>query len=158
MITNGVRCFEDRERARAITTRDPGAYLYSLVCLYHDTFPKPEGVPTWPEPPLRMLPEFLDDAIAIGAVLCGTPEEVCEQLVVYEQTGVDQLVFGFPNDLSVEESLECLETFGQRVIPEFDRDPTPSTDRYRATARPKFTAYAAEPPPIESVFTQPPAR
>jgi len=156
MITNGVRCFEDRDKARAATTRGPGSYLYSLVCLYHDTFPKPEGVATWPEPPLRMFPEFLDDAIAIGAVLCGTPEEVCDQLVVYEETGVDQLVFGFPNDLSVEESLECLETFGQRVIPEFDKDPTPSTDRYRATAQPKFGAFVAEPPPIESVFTQPP--
>jgi alkanesulfonate monooxygenase SsuD/methylene tetrahydromethanopterin reductase-like flavin-dependent oxidoreductase (luciferase family) len=89
----------------------------------------------WPEPPLHLDREGVEHAIDAGGLLCGTPDEVCEQLKAYEATGVDQVVFGFPNDLAHEEALECIELFGTRVIPEFDRDPVHSTDRYRATAR-----------------------
>ncbi|HMC43438.1 MAG TPA: hypothetical protein VKI20_10555, partial [Acidimicrobiales bacterium] len=42
--------------------------------------------------------------------------------------------FGFPNDLSHDEALECIELFGQRVVPEFDRDPVHSTTRHREAA------------------------
>lgn len=41
------------------------------------------------------------------------------------------------------------------MIPEFDRDSMISTDRYRATAQPKFGPYAKEPPPLETIWTQP---
>ncbi len=53
------------------------------------------------------------------------------QLVAYEQTGVDQVVFGFPNDLAHDEALECIELFGERVIPKFDKDPVHRTTRMR---------------------------
>ena len=76
----------------------------------------------------------VDLAIEAGALLCGTPEEVCEQLRAYEKVGCDQLVFGFPHSFSKEESLECIELFGKEVIPEFDKDPVHSTTRYRAQA------------------------
>lgn len=131
MLTNGVLCFADRDRAREIATRPDRGYLYSLVCLYHDTFPKPGWAPVWPEPPIRLDAGMVDAAVAGGSLLCGTPEEVCEQLQAYERTGVDQVSFGFPNDLSHEEALECIELFGTQVIPEFDRDPVHSTTRYR---------------------------
>ena len=78
-----------------------------------------------------LLGLLLFAAIAAGGLLCGTPEEVCEQLELYERTGVDQVAFGFPNDLSHDEARECIELFGERVIPEFDRDPVHSTTRYR---------------------------
>ncbi len=40
-----------------------------------------------------------------------------------------------------DEVLACLELFGDKVIPEFDPDRTHSTDRYRATAKPKFPRF-----------------
>ena len=134
MLTNAVLCFEDGERARQIATRPNRGYLYSLVCLYHDTFPKPEWAPVWPQAPIRMDRPMVDAAIAAGGLLCGTPEEVGEQLQAYERTGVDQVAFGFPADLSHDEALECIELFGTRVIPEFDKDPVHSTTRYREGA------------------------
>jgi len=42
-------------------------------------------------------------------------------------------VFGVPNDLSHEDALECIELVGTQAIPELDRDPVHSTDRYRDT-------------------------
>ena len=131
MLTNAVLCFEDSDRAREIATRPNRGYPYSLVCLYHDTFPKPPGAPVWPEPPIHLDRPTVDLAIQAGALLCGSPEEVAEQLVAYEQTGVDQVVFGFPNDLAHDEALECIELFGDRVIPKFDKDPVHRTTRMR---------------------------
>ena len=88
----------------------------------------------WPQAPIRMDRPMVDAAIAAGGLLCGTPEEVGEQLQAYERTGVDQVAFGFPADLSHDEALECIELFGTRVIPEFDKDPVHSTTRYREGA------------------------
>jgi alkanesulfonate monooxygenase SsuD/methylene tetrahydromethanopterin reductase-like flavin-dependent oxidoreductase (luciferase family) len=136
MLTNAVLCLEDGERAREIATRPNRGYLYTLVCLYHDTFPKPEWAPVWPEEPRRLDREMVDAAIAAGALLCGTPDEVAEQLVAYERSGVDQLVFGVPNDLEHDEAMECIELFGKQVIGEFDKDPVHRTTRQRATALP----------------------
>ena len=50
MITNGVVCLEDGKRAREVATDMGISYLQSLVFYYHDTFPKQEGFPVWPEP------------------------------------------------------------------------------------------------------------
>lgn len=153
MLTNAVLCYEDRNKAREIALRDNRGYLYSLVCLYHDTFPKPEGAPTWPEPPIHMQPEFLDPAIDGGMLLCGNPDEVCAQLKAYEATGVDQVVFGFPNDLEYDEAIECIETFGQKVIPEYDKDPVHSTTRYRQKAVKPSLDYPVPPmPPKPAVY------
>ena len=134
MLTNAVLCFEDRERARDLAAQPDRGYLYSLVCLYHDTFPKPDWAPVWPEPPLHLDREGVEFAITAGGMLCGSPEEVCEQLKAYERTGVDQVAFGFPNHLSHDDALECIELFGTQVIPEFDKDPVHSTTRYRDAA------------------------
>jgi alkanesulfonate monooxygenase SsuD/methylene tetrahydromethanopterin reductase-like flavin-dependent oxidoreductase (luciferase family) len=134
MLTNAVLCFEDRDKAREIACRSNRGYLYSLVCLYHDTIPKPDWAPVWPEPPIQLDPGMLDGAISSGSLLCGNPEEVTEQLKAYERTGVDQVAFGVPNDLAHDEALECIELFGQQVIPEFDKDPVHSTSRYRSAA------------------------
>jgi len=136
MVTNAVLCFEDGERAREIATRPNRGYLYSLVCLYHDTFPKPDWAPVWPEKPRQLNREMVDAAIDAGALLCGTPEEVAEQLQAYERSGVDQLVFGVPSDLEHDEALECVELFGTQVIGEFDRDRVHRTTRQRAAAYP----------------------
>jgi alkanesulfonate monooxygenase SsuD/methylene tetrahydromethanopterin reductase-like flavin-dependent oxidoreductase (luciferase family) len=155
MITNAVVCMEDREHAREIVTRKGRGYLFSLVCLYHDTFPKPDGVPTWPETPATIPADMLDWAIDTGHLLCGTPEEVCEQIERgHGRVGVDQLVFGMPGDVvSQEEALECLEVFGKQVIPEFDKDPVHSTTHYRAKAVPKYGPFEHEPPAITTIYS-----
>ncbi len=154
MITNAVVCMEDGQRAREIMTRRANGYLYSLVCLYHDTFPKPDGAIVWPDAPLQLTPEMVDLAIDMGAVLCGTPDEVNGQLARYADVGVDQLVFGMPNNLTHDEATECLELFGDQVIPEWDKDPEHRTTAMRRSAVPKYGPFEHEPPHIETVFTQ----
>jgi alkanesulfonate monooxygenase SsuD/methylene tetrahydromethanopterin reductase-like flavin-dependent oxidoreductase (luciferase family) len=151
MMTNAVICLSDRTRAREIAMSRGRGYLYSMVCLYHDTMPKPEGAPTWPEPPLGITDEdTLDYAIDAGYLLCGTPDEVAEQISRYVDVGCDQLVFGLPNEgFSHEEVLECIELFGDKVIPEYDTDPVHSTTRYRQNAVPKYPVFNHPVPDID---------
>jgi alkanesulfonate monooxygenase SsuD/methylene tetrahydromethanopterin reductase-like flavin-dependent oxidoreductase (luciferase family) len=134
MITNAVICMKDRKKAREIAMRADRGYLFSLVCLYHDTFPKPAGAPVWPQKPIALDEKMVDAAIEAGALLCGTPDEVAEQLRNYERSGVDQLVFGFPNNFLPGEAEECIELFGKEVIPQYDKDPVHRTTRFRETA------------------------
>lgn len=141
MITNAVICFKDRERAIASACQANRSYLTSLVGLYHDTFPKPPGFPVWPEKPMQMTREMAEMAMANGDMLCGTPEDICEQLSKgYANVGFDQLVFGMPNHLSKEETLECIELFGKEVIPNFDTDPVHRTTRFREEAESRLAA------------------
>ncbi len=148
MLTNAVICLSDRDRARAAALRLYRGYLYSLVCLYHDTIPKPDYAPTWPESIAPPGDEAaLDQLIAEGWLLCGGPDEVAEQVARYQEVDCDQVVFGLPSDsLEHEEALEMLEVFGSKVIPEFDKDEVHSTTRYRATAVRKYPEFS-EPVP-----------
>lgn len=151
MMTNAVICLSDRKRAREIALTAGRGYLVTMVNLYHDTMPKSPDARTWPTPPIG-LPhdeELLDQLIAGGYLLCGTPEEVCEQVVRYQQVGCDQVVFGLPGEgMAHEEILEMLELFGDKVIPEFDNDPTHSTTRYRQQAIRRFPEFSHPVPDI----------
>lgn len=140
MMTNAVICLKDRDRAREIAKRRAG-YRVTMVNLYHDTMPKSPDAITWPTPPAKRAwtDEMLDWAIDGGYMLCGTPEDVCEQLQAYQGVGCDQVVFGVPDEgFQHEEVLEMLEVFGNEVIPEYDRDPVHSTTRYRANATRRY--------------------
>ena len=134
MITNTVVCLEDGQKAREVACEMGSARLSSLVFRYHDTFPKPEGVPDWPdalpEPSLAEVQWRIDN----GYMLCGNPDEVLEQVKIYEQVGCDQLVFGLPIDMGMECALETVRLFGDHVIPELDKDPVHSTTHYREAA------------------------
>ncbi len=137
MMTNSCLCLEDREEARAIAKSKGRGYLVTMVNLYHDTMPKSPDAIVWPNPPMTpdWTDEMLDMAIEGGYMLCGNPEEVCEQVARYQEVGCDQVVFGLPVEgMSHEQHLEMIELFGDHVIPEYDRDRTHSTDHYRATA------------------------
>ena len=143
MMTNAVVCLNDRRRAREIALSAGNAYIVTLVNLYHDTMPKSVDGITWPEPPIDLGAlggeELLDQLIEGGYLLCGTPDEVCEQVAAYQQVGCDQLVFGLAAGMSFEEHLEMVELFGDRVIPEFDHNPEHSTAAYRrGAAGPKY--------------------
>jgi alkanesulfonate monooxygenase SsuD/methylene tetrahydromethanopterin reductase-like flavin-dependent oxidoreductase (luciferase family) len=144
MMTNAVICLKDRKRAREIAMSAGRGYLVTMVNLYHDTMPKSPDAVTWPNPPIQLpwTDELLDQLIAGGYLLCGTPEEVCEQVVRYQDVGCDQVVFGLPGEgMEHEEILEMLELFGDIVIPEFDTDPVHSTTRYRENAKRRFPEF-----------------
>jgi alkanesulfonate monooxygenase SsuD/methylene tetrahydromethanopterin reductase-like flavin-dependent oxidoreductase (luciferase family) len=156
MMTNGVLCFEDRDKARRLALERVNGYLVTMVNLYHDTMPKSPDAITWPEPPItigEMVGDgdpdtILDELIAAGFMLVGNPDEVSEQLESYKSVGCDQLVFGLPQDLHRDEVLELIELFGDNVIPEHDTDRVHSTDRYRATAEPKYQRFNSPLPDV----------
>lgn len=144
MMTNAVICLNDRARAREIAMSRGRGYIVTMVNLYHDTMPKSPDAVTWPNPPTDpgWTEELLDMAIAGGYLLCGTPEEVCEQLEAYQSVGCDQVVFGLPIEgMRHDEIEELLEVFGDEVIPEYDGDPVHSTTRYRANAVPRYQPF-----------------
>ena len=144
MMTNAVICLEDRETARTIAKAKGRGYLVTMVNLYHDTMPKSPDAVTWPDPPNDpgWTDEMLDLAIEGGYLLCGTPEEVCEQVARYQEVGCDQVVFGLPIEgMAHEQILEMIEVFGEQVIPEYDTDRTHSTDHYRAMAERRFPEF-----------------
>ena len=144
MMTNACICLEDRDEARAVAKTKGRGYLVTMVNMYHDTMPKSPGAITWPDPPMDpgWTDELLDLAIDGGYMLCGNPEEVCEQLNRYREVGCDQVVFGLPTEgLTYDQTLEMIELFGDQVIPEHDGDRTHSTDRYRAQAQRRFPEF-----------------
>ncbi len=158
MMTNGAICMQDRKRARDLALDRMGSYVVTMVNLYHDTMPKNPGASTWPSPPVPLRlrdiagndPDaFLDAMIAEGYMMVGTPDEVSEQLESYKQVGCDQLCIAFPQDLHPDENFEILELFGDHVIPQHDGDRVHSTDRYRATAQPKYGPFSKPLPDVE---------
>ncbi len=151
MMTNAVICLEDREEARAMAKRNLRGYRVTMVNLYHDSMPQSPNAVVWPNSPDRfeLDDETLDFAINEGYMLCGNPEEVCEQVKAYEDVGCDQVVFGTPDEgYTHDQVLEMIEVFGQHVIPEFDKDPVHSTTRYREAAQPTFPEFAGDVDPI----------
>ena len=102
--------------------------------------------------------ELLDMLIEGGYMLCGTPEEVCEQVVRYQDVGCDQVVFGMPGEgIEHEEILEMIELFGDVVIPEFDKDPVHSTTRYREAAVRRFPEFNGPVPDVNVEIIPPTA-
>jgi alkanesulfonate monooxygenase SsuD/methylene tetrahydromethanopterin reductase-like flavin-dependent oxidoreductase (luciferase family) len=108
--------------------------LQSLVFRYHDTFPAPPGIPKWPD----LIPdpdlEQVEWRINEGFLLCGDPDEVLEQVKQYESIGADQIVFGMPVDLDIEDAIETIQLFGKHVLPKLDPDPTHRSSRFRDEA------------------------
>ena len=50
----------------------------------------------------------------------------------FEETGADQLSFGMLSSaMPIETCEEAVATFGQHVLPKFDKDPVHSTTRQR---------------------------
>jgi alkanesulfonate monooxygenase SsuD/methylene tetrahydromethanopterin reductase-like flavin-dependent oxidoreductase (luciferase family) len=156
MMTTLVYCAATRERARQQALAPGTGYISTLVRLYHDSFAGMTGL-RWPHAPEPRSEEGLDAAIEGGYLFCGAPEDICEQLAASLRSGalVDQFVLATAMETSVEERLEMIELVGKQVIPEFDTDPTISTDRHRARAVPKFGPYAKEPPPLRTIWTDP---
>ena len=57
MVTTTAICAPTHDEAVRIAVNGGLHYLPSLVFRYHDTFPRPDGFPVWPE----TLPEYNED-------------------------------------------------------------------------------------------------
>ena len=132
MITTQMICMEDGAKARKTFLEAESNYHLSLVFRYLDTFPKPPGLPEWPEIVPGMDAPALDAAIAAGAVAIGTPDEVAKAIEVYTATGADQVAFGMlSTSISRESCEEAVETFGKYVLKDFDKDPVHNSTKQR---------------------------
>src|SRR5215469_9514321 len=135
MITTQMICMEDGAKARKTFLESDSNYHLSLVFRYLDTFPKPTGIPEWPEIIPAMDADTLDAAIAAGATAVGTPDEVGKAVESFAATGADQLSFGMlSTSMEIEACQEAVETFGKHVLPQFDKDPVHSTTKQRQAA------------------------
>jgi len=132
MITTQMLCLEDAARARKVFCDMDVGYYLSLVFRYLDTFPRPPGIPEWPQIIPDQTPEQVDAQIAAGQIAVGDPEEVTKTIQRFADTGADQLSFGMlSSSMPIEVCTEAIETFGKHVIPRFDKDPVHSTTRQR---------------------------
>lgn len=132
MVTSTAFVSEDRETAYQSALRSSMSYLQSNVFRYHDTFPRPEWVPPWPQvipPPGR---EEIEMTAAAGLVL-GTPDDALETCRKWEAAGADQLVFGV-GMTQQDEMLETIRLMGEHVIPKVDKDPVHRTTKMREAA------------------------
>ena len=124
---------EDSQKAKESYVNAKTNYFLSQVYRYHDTFPRPEWMPAWPE----TLPAYDIEAAGLasqyGGVVLGDPDEALEQCKKWEATGVDQLVFGI-GPAPIDDTLKTIELLGKYVIPKIDTDPQVSTARYREAA------------------------
>jgi len=131
-ITTSFMCLEDGDAARKWMTRSRNGRQQSLVFKYLDTFPKPPGIPDWPDLIPEPTPTEMEERIGAGLVCVGTPEEVTRSVKDYADIGADQLVFGqLSTTMPIDVALESVETFGKHVLPEYDKDPVHSTQRQR---------------------------
>jgi alkanesulfonate monooxygenase SsuD/methylene tetrahydromethanopterin reductase-like flavin-dependent oxidoreductase (luciferase family) len=135
MITTQMLCMEDGAKARKVFLDADTNYFIGILFHYLDTFPRPPGIPTWPETLPPVTPEQLDAGIAAGEMAIGSPDEVAKTVERYVATGADQLSFGMlSTSMSIESCQEAVETFGKHVLPEFDKDPVHSTTKQRLAA------------------------
>ncbi|MEU3191310.1 LLM class flavin-dependent oxidoreductase [Streptomyces sp. NPDC006992] len=135
MVTSTAICAETTEKARRIAVEGGLNYLQSLLFRYHDTFPRPQGIPQWPELIPEYTEEVVDLLIAEELMICGNPEEVLRQCKRWEQAGADQLSFGLPIGIPYEDTMNTIKLIGEHVIPHIDTDPVHRTTRFRDAAR-----------------------
>ncbi len=138
MVTTQMICMEDGAKARKAFLESESNYHLSLVFRYLDTFPKPKGLPEWPEIVPGMDPATLDLAIDAGQIAIGSPEEVNKAIETYTKTGADQISFGMlSTSMEIDVCHEAVETFGKHILKTFDKDPVHSTTRQREAAAKK---------------------
>lgn len=131
MVTSTAICAETHDKAVEIAVNANMNRFQSLVFRYHDTFPRPEIIPEWPE----ILPEYnaeiVELLIAEELLICGDPSEVRAQCKRWEEAGADQLSFGLPTGVSYEDTMTTIKLIGEHVIPHIDTDPVHRTTRFR---------------------------
>src|ERR1700733_4957340 len=132
MITTQMLCLEDGGKAREAAAQMDSGYYISLVFRYLDTFPRPPGIPEWPQTIPDQTPDQINKSIESGSIAIGDPDEVTRTIKRFEETGADQLSFGMLSSaMPIETCEEAVATFGKHVLPQFDKDSVHSTTRQR---------------------------
>ncbi|MET9886197.1 LLM class flavin-dependent oxidoreductase [Streptomyces sp. NPDC006430] len=134
MVTSTAICAETHDKAVEIAVNANMNRFQSLVFRYHDTFPRPEAIPQWPETLPEYNAEIIELLIAEELLICGDPSEVLAQCKRWEQAGADQLSFGLPTGVSYEDTMTTIKLIGEHVIPKIDTDPVHRTTRFREAA------------------------
>ncbi|MBP2344714.1 alkanesulfonate monooxygenase SsuD/methylene tetrahydromethanopterin reductase-like flavin-dependent oxidoreductase (luciferase family) [Streptomyces cinnamonensis] len=134
MVTSTAICAETHDKAVEIAVNANMNRFQSLVFRYHDTFPRPEAIPEWPETLPEYNAEIIELLIAEELLICGDPSEVRAQCKRWEQAGADQLSFGLPTGVSYEDTMTTIKLIGEHVIPHIDTDPVHRTTRFRQSA------------------------
>lgn len=134
MVTSTAICAETHDKAVEIAVNANMNRFQSLVFRYHDTFPRPEAIPEWPETLPEYNAEIIELLIAEELLICGDPSEVRAQCKRWEQAGADQLSFGLPTGVGYEDTMTTIKLIGEHVIPHIDTDPVHRTTRFRQAA------------------------
>jgi alkanesulfonate monooxygenase SsuD/methylene tetrahydromethanopterin reductase-like flavin-dependent oxidoreductase (luciferase family) len=133
VVSGGTIVRHDPAEARRIALGARSNYLTSNVFRYHDTFPRPPGVPPWPQLLPELTPEAIDARIAEGGMICGDPEHAVAQCRRWVDLGLDQLCIS-QNGIKKEDALETIRLMGEYVIPKIDTDPVHRSSRMRDAA------------------------
>ncbi len=130
MVTSGAFVAETTEEAVDAIMRSSMTYLQSNVFRYHDTFPRPEWVPPWPQTlPMPTIEEAQGMIGQPGAVM-GNPDQALKGAQAWADAGADQLVFGLGSAERADD-LKMIQLMGEHVIPKIDTDPVHRTTRLR---------------------------
>jgi alkanesulfonate monooxygenase SsuD/methylene tetrahydromethanopterin reductase-like flavin-dependent oxidoreductase (luciferase family) len=133
MVTSAATVREDSDEAARAFVAGRQNYLVSNVYRYHDTFPHPDNIPTWPDLIPDITYEEAKMAIGFPGVIMGNPDQALKACQDWESAGADQLVFGVGPE-SLESTLETIRLLGEHVIPKLDTDPVHRTTRFRDAA------------------------
>ena len=126
-------CLDDGDEARHLFAQAKTGKFLEYFFKWLDSVPRPEGLPktgpvSIPEPTVASLAE----RTAAGGYMIGSPDEIAASIQRYADLGVDQLIYA-PLTMVMDQKkvLRSIETFGQHVLPRFDRDPVHRTTRLR---------------------------
>lgn len=136
-VTTNMLCLDDGDEARRLYAKARVEFFTGVFFKWLDSIPRPAGLPKeGPIPPLPpATPEGLKEGLKVGGRQIGSPEEIIKVIQMYEDLGVDQLIYA-PLTLTLDQKyvLRSIETFGKHVLPKFDKDPVHSTTRQRQAA------------------------
>ncbi len=136
-VTTNMLCLPDGDKARHLYSQARTEEFTQVFFKWLDSVPRPQGLPK--EGPVPRMPaptpESLKQGLKGGGRQIGSPEEIIDVIKMYEEIGVDQLIYA-PLTLVLDQKivLDSIETFGKHVLPKFDTDPVHSTTRQRQAA------------------------
>jgi alkanesulfonate monooxygenase SsuD/methylene tetrahydromethanopterin reductase-like flavin-dependent oxidoreductase (luciferase family) len=135
MVT--TKAFVDEDSARALDGAVAARMneVQTQSFRYHDTFPRPDGVPPWPGRIPGFTPELMRDMATVGSVILGDPDEALAQVRMWESAGADQLVLAMHPGAPDDTIFETIRLLGEHVIPKVDPDPVHRTTRFRQAAK-----------------------
>jgi len=133
MVTAAAFVAEDREQAVQSMANGRLSYLQSNVFRYHDTFPRPDWAPPWPELIPDPTVEEVRAQIGASGMVVGDPDDALKACQEWADAGADQLSFG-QGMATQEEALATIRLIGEHVIPKLDKDPEHRTSRFRREA------------------------